>query len=82
MKSLAPCSIFCERLGIKRDEILAWQAFAEDHPEAAVAAMRKAADQQDKLGQDEVDIPAREMLGDLLLLEHSRGRRWRSTAWR
>jgi tetratricopeptide (TPR) repeat protein len=32
--------------------------------------MRKAADQQDKLGQEEVDIPAREMLGDLLLLEH------------
>ncbi len=31
--------------------------------------MRKAADQQDKLGQAEVDIPAREMLGDLLLLE-------------
>ena len=32
--------------------------------------MRRAADQQDKLGQDEVDIPGREMLGDLLLLEH------------
>ena len=32
--------------------------------------MRKAADQQDKLGQMEVDIPAREMLGDLLLLEN------------
>jgi tetratricopeptide (TPR) repeat protein len=31
--------------------------------------MRRAADQQDKLGQMEVDIPAREMLGDLLLLE-------------
>ncbi len=57
-------------LGIKRDEVLGWQAFAEDHPEAAVTAMRRAADQQDKLGQDEVDIPAREMLGDLLLLEH------------
>ena len=57
-------------LGIKRDELIGWQAFAEDHPEAAVAAMRRAADQQDKLGQDEVDIPAREMLGDLLLLEH------------
>jgi tetratricopeptide (TPR) repeat protein len=50
--------------------LLAWQAFAEDHPEAAVTAMRRAADQQDKLGQDEVDIPGREMLGDLLLLEH------------
>jgi tetratricopeptide (TPR) repeat protein len=55
---------------IQRNEILAWQAFAEDHPEPAIAAMRKAADQQDKLGQGEVDIPAREMLGDLLLALH------------
>ena len=29
--------------------------------------MRGSADLQDKVGQDEVDIPAREMLGDLLL---------------
>lgn len=57
-------------LAIKREELLGWQALAEDHPEAAVTAMRRAADQQDKLGQDEVDIPAREMLGDLLVLEH------------
>ena len=61
---------FVNSFGIKRDELLGWQALAEDHPEAAVTAMRRAADQQDKLGQDEVDIPAREMLGDLLLLEH------------
>jgi tetratricopeptide (TPR) repeat protein len=57
-------------LEIQRDEILGWQAFAEDRPADAVAAIRKAADQQDKLGQGEVDIPAREMLGDLLLLMH------------
>lgn len=57
-------------LDIKRNELLAWQAFAEDHPGDAVDFMRKAADQQDKLGQMEVDIPAREMLGDLLLMEH------------
>src|ERR1700733_15170863 len=57
-------------LEVKRNEILGWQAFAEGHPDAAVAAMHKAADQQDKLGQAEVDIPAREMLGDLLLLEN------------
>ena len=57
-------------LQIRRQEVLGWQAFAQGHKEAAVAAMRKAADEQDKLGQSEVDIPAREMLGDLLLLEH------------
>ncbi|HEV3150209.1 MAG TPA: hypothetical protein VGY94_04605 [Acidobacteriaceae bacterium] len=55
---------------VKRNEIVGWKAFAENQPEAAVVAMRQAADQQDKMGQDEVDIPAREMLGDLLLLEH------------
>jgi tetratricopeptide (TPR) repeat protein len=57
-------------MAVKRDEMVGWQAFAEGHSEAAVAAMRRAADQQDKLGQMEVDIPAREMLGDLLLLQH------------
>jgi tetratricopeptide (TPR) repeat protein len=52
---------------IQRNEILGWKAYAEDEPDAAVAAMRKAADQQDKAGQNEVDIPAREMLADLLM---------------
>ena len=55
---------------VKQSELVAWKAYAEDHPEAAVEAMRKAADEQDKLGQREVDIPAREMLGDLLMLEN------------
>jgi tetratricopeptide (TPR) repeat protein len=63
----SPYADSAEGAQIQRNEIVAWQAFAEDKPEAALAAMRKAADQQDKLGQGEVDIPAREMLGDLLL---------------
>jgi tetratricopeptide (TPR) repeat protein len=66
----SPTSSDIPSLEIKRDELLGWQAFAEDRPADAVTALRKAADQQDKLGQEEVDIPAREMLGDLLLLEH------------
>ena len=61
---------YASALEVKLDEIVAWQAFAEGRPEPALASMRKAADQQDKLGQMEVDIPAREMLGDLLLLDH------------
>jgi tetratricopeptide (TPR) repeat protein len=65
----SPMADYASPLEVKRDEMLGWQAFAEGHPDAALAAMRKAADQQDKLGQMEVDIPAREMLGDLLLLE-------------
>ena len=34
--------------------------------------MRAAADLQDKVGQGEVDIPAREMLADMLLELHRR----------
>jgi tetratricopeptide (TPR) repeat protein len=70
LKNSPNAPYFANSLVIKRDELLGWQAFAEDHADAAVTAMRRAADQQDKLGQDEVDIPGREMLGDLLLLEH------------
>jgi tetratricopeptide (TPR) repeat protein len=66
----SPYAEFVAAMEIKGDEIAAWKAYADDRPEAALTAMRKAADQQDKLGQMEVDIPAREMLGDLLLLQH------------
>ena len=55
---------------IRRNEILAWKSLAEGHADDAINSMRKAADEQDKVGQQEVDIPAREMLGDVLLLEH------------
>jgi tetratricopeptide (TPR) repeat protein len=63
----SPYADSAEDAQIRRNEIVAWQAFVANQPDAALAAMRKAADQQDKLGQSEVDIPAREMLGDLLL---------------
>jgi len=52
---------------IKRDEIVAWASFAASKPNDALQNMRMAADLQDKVGQGEVDIPAREMLGDMLL---------------
>ena len=52
---------------IERGEMLAWVAFANDDAAEAVARMRASADLQDKVGQGEVDIPAREMLGDILL---------------
>ncbi|MGA8940761.1 MAG: hypothetical protein WB439_16480 [Acidobacteriaceae bacterium] len=52
---------------IDRDEMVAWTAYAEgDHVEA-LRSMRVAADLQDKVGQAEVDIPAREMLANMLL---------------
>jgi tetratricopeptide (TPR) repeat protein len=52
---------------IARGEMLAWVAFAEANPADALNHMRESADLQDKVGQGEVDIPAREMLADMLL---------------
>jgi tetratricopeptide (TPR) repeat protein len=60
---------FAESTGarIERGEMLAWIAFAQDKPADALKRMQEAADLQDKVGQGEVDIPAREMLADMLL---------------
>jgi len=52
---------------IQRSEMLAWTAFAAASQDDALKNMRTAADLQDKVGQGEVDIPAREMLADMLL---------------
>jgi tetratricopeptide (TPR) repeat protein len=52
---------------IERGEMLAWIAFAEGNSADAERQMRESADLQDKVGQGEVDIPAREMLADMLL---------------
>ena len=52
---------------IQRGEMQGWAAFAEGNSEAALQLMRDSADLQDKVGQGETDIPAREMLGDMLL---------------
>ena len=52
---------------IERNEMVGWTAYAAGNQTEALAAMRAAADLQDKVGQGEVDIPAREMLGDMLL---------------
>jgi tetratricopeptide (TPR) repeat protein len=52
---------------IKHEEMLAWAAFADANTAAALEHMRAAADLQDRVGQGEVDIPSREMLGDMLL---------------
>jgi tetratricopeptide (TPR) repeat protein len=52
---------------IERGEMLAWIGFAEANSVDALKHMRESADLQDKVGQGEVDIPAREMLADMLL---------------
>ena len=49
-------------------EAKAWTLFAEGQTDAAVALLKPIADRQDKLGKGEVELPAREMLGDMLRL--------------
>jgi tetratricopeptide (TPR) repeat protein len=53
-----------------REEMIAWTSFAQKQNDEALQHLRAAADLQDKVGQAEVDIPAREMLGDMLLELH------------
>ncbi len=64
-----PSAYVAEGNGVKieRDEMLGWVAFAEGKTVEAAADLRRAADLQDKVGQNEVDVPAREMLADVLL---------------
>ncbi len=52
---------------VGRGEVRAWLAFAEKKNDEALQQMRQVADTQDKVGKAEVDIPAREMLADMLL---------------
>ena len=60
--------------------MLAWAAFAKGDEAEALKQMRESADLQDKVGQGEVDIPAREMLADMLLeLSPAAGRRCPNT---
>jgi tetratricopeptide (TPR) repeat protein len=49
------------------DEVHAWLAFVEHNNDEALKLVRGVADYQDQAGKAEVDIPAREMLADMLL---------------
>jgi tetratricopeptide (TPR) repeat protein len=51
-----------------REEILAWAAFARRDDEAAINSLRLVADRQAKIGKGEVELPAREMLAEMLLI--------------
>jgi hypothetical protein len=56
-----------DRMSTDRDEAHAWLAFAEGKNEEALKLLRSVAQKQDELGKGEVEIPAREMLADMLL---------------
>jgi hypothetical protein len=47
----------------------AWQSYAHHRDTDALAKLSASADEQDRVGQAEVDIPAREMYADMLLAE-------------
>ena len=49
-------------------ETRAWAAFASGDAKRAVDLLRPAAEHQDKVGKGEVELPAREMLADILRL--------------
>jgi len=63
----SPDAYLAEYMDTDRDEIRAWVAFAEGKNDEAAKIMSGVADKQDALGKGEVEIPAREMLADILL---------------
>ncbi len=65
MKS--PDAYLAKYMDTGRDEIRAWVTFAEGKNDEAAEIMRAVADKQDAHGKGEVEIPAREMLADILL---------------
>src|SRR5713101_1407941 len=60
-------SYLLQYFDVEHDEVLGWRDFAEKKNDDAIRRMRAAADRQDARGRGEVDLPAREMLADMLL---------------
>jgi tetratricopeptide (TPR) repeat protein len=56
-----------DRMRTNHDEAHAWLAFAQARNEDALKLMRAVADKQDAEGKGEVELPAPEMLADMLL---------------
>lgn len=56
-------------IAVTQATIKAWQSFAHQRDTQALEEMKAAADIQDRVGQAEVDIPAREMYADMLYLD-------------
>lgn len=56
-----------DRMSTNHDEAEAWLAFAHGRKDDALKLLRAVADKQDAQGKGEVELPAREMLADMLL---------------
>jgi tetratricopeptide (TPR) repeat protein len=55
--------------GLKEEQqvVEAWADYAQGHNDDALRLLRQVADKQDKVGKGETELPAREMLADMLL---------------
>ena len=62
-----PNAYIAQYMDTGREEIVAFVSLAEGKNDEAAKAMRGVADKQDEYGKGEVEIPAREMLADILL---------------
>jgi tetratricopeptide (TPR) repeat protein len=51
-------------------ETRAWALFAKGDTAGAISLLRPVADHQDRVGKGEVELPAREMLADMLRLSN------------
>jgi tetratricopeptide (TPR) repeat protein len=51
------------------DEIHAWTDFSNGNLNRAVRLLRPIADRQDKVGKGELDLPVREMMAEMLLID-------------
>jgi len=60
-------TIRAEAVGEDYQEAAAWIAHAEGKDDEAITSLRGLADKNDKLGDESEDIPAREMLAEMLL---------------
>ena len=60
-------SYIAEGMRSNRDEASSWMEFAAGHNDEALGLLRSVADKQDALGKGEVELPAREMLADMLM---------------
>jgi tetratricopeptide (TPR) repeat protein len=62
-----PRSYIVDRLKDEHQLVQAWAAYAAGDSGDALRLLRAVADDQDKIGKGETELPAREMLADMLL---------------
>ncbi len=62
-----PKAYMVDGLKSETEEVQAWTLYAQGKTDEAIKILRVTADRQDKVGKFEVEIPAREMLADILL---------------